>query len=77
MFVWIIALQVMAVAFTSDDARCLVGGRDKKAVIYDTTSGKPLVTIDRDGEVRFFEVERSSKYGMKQYKEGIVRWCDH
>ena len=77
MFVWIIALQVMAVAFTSDDARCLVGGDDNKAVIYDTTSGKPLVTIDRDGGVRFFEVERSSKYGMKQHKEGIVRSCDH
>ena len=77
MFVWIIALQVNAVAFTSDDARCLVGGDDNKAVIYDTTSGKPLVTINREDEVCFFEVERSSKYGMKQYKEGIVRCCDH
>ena len=32
-FVWIIALQVNAVAFTTDGSRFLVGGGDNKAII--------------------------------------------
>ena len=51
-FVWIIALQVYAVAFTNDGNRCLVGGDDKMAIIYDTASGKALITIKRDDWVR-------------------------
>ena len=54
-FVWITAIQVRAVAFTTDGNQCLVGGDDNKAVIYDTASGKPLITMERDGPVRFFE----------------------
>ena len=54
-FVWIIALQVTAVAFTTDGSRFLVGGWDNKAIIYDTASGKPLITMKRDAPVRFFE----------------------
>ena len=54
-FVWITAIQVKAVAFTTDGNRCLIGGYDKKAVIYDTGSVKPLITMKRDGAVRFFE----------------------
>ena len=50
-FVWIIALQVRAVAFTNDGNRCLVGGGDKMAIIYDTASGKELITIEREGVV--------------------------
>ena len=51
-FVWIIALQVYAVAFTNDGNRCLVGGIDCMAIIYDTASGKALITIKRNDVVR-------------------------
>lgn len=44
--------KVNAVAFTNDGNRCLVGGDDKMAIIYDTASGKALITIKRDGSVR-------------------------
>ena len=75
-FVWIVALQVMAVAFTSDGNRCLVGGDDKKAVIYDTSSGKALTTIEREGEVRFVELGKGMKCGMKSAKgllfDGVI-----
>ena len=70
------ALQVMAVAFTSDGSRCLVGGRDNKAVIYDASSGKALTTIEREGWVRFVELGEGKKCGMKCVKgllfDGVI-----
>ena len=50
-FVWIIALQGNAVALTTDGSRCLVGGDDGKAIIYDTASGKVVTTIVREAAV--------------------------
>ena len=75
-FVWIVALQVTTVAFTTDGNRCLVGGYDNKAVIYDTASGKALTTIEREGWVRFVELGKGMKCGMKSAKgllfDGVI-----
>ena len=65
-----------AVAFRSDGNRCLVGGWDNKAVIYDTSSGKALTTIEREGVVRFVELGEGMKCGMKSAKgllfDGVI-----